>query len=188
MALLEKLTKKAAQFVEKQKGVWDHPKWQAFLSDAEKVGVTMNEELQRYLGAVTETMKKVYEHTKESSSIVAGGTPDIDDLEESETGVAAQPVKKATVRKGTAGKAAKKKSTSKAAAPRKTAPKKPAAKAKSAKTSTVKKSTAKKSAAKKPAATSATKKKSTSKTAAPRKAAPKKPATKAKKAVTKTKK
>lgn len=70
------LIKKAAQFVEKQKGAWDHSRWQAFLSDTEKIGGTMNEEMQRYLGAVTESMKKFYEHTAGTRKKMTGTVSD----------------------------------------------------------------------------------------------------------------
>ncbi|MFQ5330082.1 MAG: hypothetical protein ACE5D4_08865 [Thermodesulfobacteriota bacterium] len=70
------LIKKASQFVEKQKGVWDHSSWLTFLSDAEKVGGTMNEEMERYLGAVTESMKRFYEHSAERGKKITGNVSD----------------------------------------------------------------------------------------------------------------
>ena len=76
MEKYKSLIKKASQFVEKQKGVWDHSKWQAFLSDTEKMGGTMNEEMRRYLGAVTESMKRFYEHSAGTGKKMTGTVSD----------------------------------------------------------------------------------------------------------------
>ena len=76
MEKFNNLIKKASQFVEKQKGVWDHSKWQAFLSDTEKMGGTMNEEMRRYLGAVTESMKRFYEHSAGTGKKMTGTVSD----------------------------------------------------------------------------------------------------------------
>jgi hypothetical protein len=70
------LIKKASRFVEKQKGVWDNSKWQAFLSDTEKKGVAMNAEMRHYLGLLTESMKKFYEHTKDTGKKMTGTVSD----------------------------------------------------------------------------------------------------------------
>ncbi len=58
MAIFDDLIKRAAQFVEKQKGVWDHSKWQGFAADIQKKGVKLTEEMQNYLGLVLESLKK----------------------------------------------------------------------------------------------------------------------------------
>ena len=76
MEKFNNLIKKASQFVEKQKGVWDHSKWQAFLSDTEKMGGTLNEEMRRYLGAVTESMKRFYEHSAGTGKKMTGTVSD----------------------------------------------------------------------------------------------------------------
>ncbi len=45
MAIFDDLIKRASEFVEKQKGAWDHSKWQEFLSDAQKKGVKLTEDI-----------------------------------------------------------------------------------------------------------------------------------------------
>jgi len=60
MAIFDDLIKRASQFVEKQKGVWDHAKWQELLTDIQKRGIKFTEETQNYLGLVLESLKKFY--------------------------------------------------------------------------------------------------------------------------------
>jgi hypothetical protein len=60
MTIFNDLIKKASQFVEKQKGVWDHSKWEAFLSDIQKKGDELSDDMQDHLGVVLESMKKFY--------------------------------------------------------------------------------------------------------------------------------
>ena len=62
MTLFNDLIKRASQFVEKQKGVWDHSKWQAFLSELQQKGDEMTEEMKDHLGVVLESMKKYYKN------------------------------------------------------------------------------------------------------------------------------
>ncbi len=57
----EELIVFAGNFVEKQKGIWDHSTWLEFLSDIQKRGFLLSLELQKNLGAVLESMKKLYE-------------------------------------------------------------------------------------------------------------------------------
>ncbi len=51
------------KFVESQKGVWDHTAWLDFLSDVQKKGIELSDDMKDYLGSVLESMKKVYETT-----------------------------------------------------------------------------------------------------------------------------
>jgi hypothetical protein len=76
MALFNNLIKRASKFVEKQKGVWDHSKWQSFLSDTQKKGVNMTEEKRKYLGSVMESMKKFYESSSETGKRMTGTVSD----------------------------------------------------------------------------------------------------------------
>ncbi len=48
------------KFVEGQKGVWDHTAWMDFLSDVQKKGVELSDDMTAYLGSVLEAMKNVY--------------------------------------------------------------------------------------------------------------------------------
>ncbi len=48
------------KFVESQKGVWEHTAWQDFLSDVQKKGFELSDDMQTYLGSILEAMKKVY--------------------------------------------------------------------------------------------------------------------------------
>jgi hypothetical protein len=50
----------AKEFVEKQKGKWDHTKWEGFLSDVQKKGVTLTDDMTNALGSVLESLKKLY--------------------------------------------------------------------------------------------------------------------------------
>ncbi len=76
MAIFDDLIKRASQFVEKQKGVWDHSKWQGFLSDIQQKGLKMTEEMQNYLGSVLESMKKFYESTTDTEKKMTGTVSD----------------------------------------------------------------------------------------------------------------
>lgn len=50
----------AGKFVDQQKGVWDHKEWTNFITDAQKKGVEMTEEMKSHVGTVLESMKKSY--------------------------------------------------------------------------------------------------------------------------------
>ncbi len=66
MAIFDDLIKRASEFVEKQKGAWDHSKWQDFLSDAQKKGVKLTEEMQNNIGQLLESIKKFYESSTDT--------------------------------------------------------------------------------------------------------------------------
>ena len=66
MTFFNDLIKRASQFVEKQKGVWDHTKWEAFLADIQKKGDEMTDEMSDHLGVVLESMKKFYSDATET--------------------------------------------------------------------------------------------------------------------------
>ena len=50
----------AGKFVESQKGAWDHTAWLNFLSDLQKKGIELSEDMEDNLGLVLESMKKFY--------------------------------------------------------------------------------------------------------------------------------
>jgi hypothetical protein len=50
----------AGQFVEVQKGIWNHENWLDFLIDAQKRAVVLSDDMKSNLGLVLESMKKVY--------------------------------------------------------------------------------------------------------------------------------
>ena len=50
----------AGKFVDSQKGMWDHTAWLNFLSEAQKKGLELSDEMRDNLGLVLESMKKFY--------------------------------------------------------------------------------------------------------------------------------
>lgn len=60
MGRFDELLKLAGNFVEKQKGIWDHNAWTNFLSDAQTKGLKINQDIEGKLGATVETMRKYY--------------------------------------------------------------------------------------------------------------------------------
>jgi hypothetical protein len=59
----------ATKFVESQKGTWDHYAWLDFISEVQKKGFEINDDLQDQLGTVTESMKKCYNASADTKSI-----------------------------------------------------------------------------------------------------------------------
>ncbi len=60
MDKFSKIITSAREFIEKQKGQWDHFKWQGFLDDVQNKGIDLTKEMQDYLGLVLESMNKFY--------------------------------------------------------------------------------------------------------------------------------
>ena len=58
--LLEELTKLASDFVNAQKGTWDHKAWMNFLSLLQQKGIATSEEMQAQLGDLLEAMKEYH--------------------------------------------------------------------------------------------------------------------------------
>jgi len=50
----------AKTFVEKQKGAWDHEKWESFLSEVQQKGFALTEEASNTVGRILESLKKIY--------------------------------------------------------------------------------------------------------------------------------
>jgi predicted flap endonuclease-1-like 5' DNA nuclease len=68
-ATFEELTKLAADFVTKQKGMWDHSAWTDFVSRVKKEGFDITEEMQSHLGGLLEAMKQFYTAAASTESI-----------------------------------------------------------------------------------------------------------------------
>ncbi|MGI6461361.1 MAG: hypothetical protein ACOX5J_14955 [Candidatus Hydrogenedentales bacterium] len=58
---VERLLALAGQFIAKQKGVWEHEDWEAFLAKAGALGMPMDDECKRNLGNILEAGKFFYE-------------------------------------------------------------------------------------------------------------------------------
>ncbi|MBF0343404.1 MAG: hypothetical protein HQL06_04150 [Nitrospirae bacterium] len=67
--VFDDLVKVAGKFVEKQKGAWDHSAWLDFLSGVQKKGLIMSEDVQRYIGSMLESMKKLYNASMVSENV-----------------------------------------------------------------------------------------------------------------------
>ncbi len=76
MAVFDDLIKRASEFVEKQKGAWDESKWQGFLSDAQKQGVKLTEDMQNNIGLMLESFKKFYESSADAGKNMIGNVSD----------------------------------------------------------------------------------------------------------------
>ncbi|MBF0465173.1 MAG: hypothetical protein HQK88_02205 [Nitrospirae bacterium] len=63
------LIEMASEFVQKQKGVWDHTAWTNFLAEAKTMGYEVNDELKSYLGTLLDSMKRVYNAAAATESI-----------------------------------------------------------------------------------------------------------------------
>lgn len=50
----------AKNFVEKQKGMWDHDRWENFISEVQKKGISITEETSKLIGSMLESLKKLY--------------------------------------------------------------------------------------------------------------------------------
>lgn len=59
----------AGQFVEAQKGIWNHTAWLDFLVDSQKRAVVLSDDMKSNLGQVLESMKKVYSVTTDTRNI-----------------------------------------------------------------------------------------------------------------------
>ncbi|MEO5359561.1 MAG: hypothetical protein H7843_03825 [Nitrospirota bacterium] len=56
----EDLIELASKFVDQQGGKWDHTAWLEFLSNIQKKGFYLSNDMQSYLGSMLESMKKLY--------------------------------------------------------------------------------------------------------------------------------
>lgn len=59
MKLFEDITNYGKNFVQGNRGVWDHKRWEQLLTDIQKKGVTMTEEAVNSIGQMLESFKKV---------------------------------------------------------------------------------------------------------------------------------
>ena len=63
---LDEVISNAKEFVEKQKGKWDHTKWEGFLADIQKKGVSLTDDVSSTIGSILESLKKFYTVLPES--------------------------------------------------------------------------------------------------------------------------
>ena len=70
MTIFDDLVKLACDFVEEQKGKWDHSAWMGFLSEVQKTGGRLTEDMQNYLGLILESIKKFNELVSDASKKV----------------------------------------------------------------------------------------------------------------------
>lgn len=56
----EKVLDLAAKFVTRQQGIWEHADWEAFLAEAGKLGLELNDETRRNLGNILEAAKSFW--------------------------------------------------------------------------------------------------------------------------------
>jgi len=57
---IQKLLGAAAKFVVDHKGQWEHEDWEAFVGEAQKLGIEDNDENKRELGNILEAAKGFY--------------------------------------------------------------------------------------------------------------------------------
>lgn len=60
MVTLDDLLKRAASFVDKQKGRWDDEAWRGLVGDLRKRGVELSGDVERYFGSALESMKRLH--------------------------------------------------------------------------------------------------------------------------------
>lgn len=60
MKLFEDITNYGQNFIQKQRGVWDHDRWEQVLKDIQKKGVNITEEVANSIGQMLESFKKVF--------------------------------------------------------------------------------------------------------------------------------
>jgi len=60
MGTFDDLLKRAAGFVDKQKGLWDHAAWASFIGDIRHKGVELTKESEDHMGTVLESMRRLY--------------------------------------------------------------------------------------------------------------------------------
>ncbi len=59
----------AGKFVEQQKGMWDNDAWIGFLSDIQKKGIKVTEEVQFNTGDLLDSMKEFYDVSRETKGV-----------------------------------------------------------------------------------------------------------------------
>jgi hypothetical protein len=66
----EEVITNAKSFVERHKGMWDHFRWENFLNETRKKGVTITESTSNHLGSLLESLKKLYERAPQFNEII----------------------------------------------------------------------------------------------------------------------
>jgi len=75
MVTLDDLLKRAASFVEKQKGRWDDEAWRGLVADVRKKGLELSGDVEHYFGAALESMKRL--HGSASQHDLGRGASDV---------------------------------------------------------------------------------------------------------------
>ncbi len=60
MTIFEEMIKSTTEFIQRQKGSWDHNAWSNFLTTVQKTEREVTEETVSYLGEVLDSLKKTY--------------------------------------------------------------------------------------------------------------------------------
>ncbi len=74
MAKFKDVINQATNFVQEQKGVWDHIKLTDLINDIQNKGTKLNKEMQDSLGSILESIKKIYFTTADDISDNIGGS------------------------------------------------------------------------------------------------------------------
>lgn len=69
IAPLDELVKLSSKFVTQRQGAWDHSAWLDFVSNVQKKGFEISEQMQSSLGEVVEAMKRFYTSTASTNGI-----------------------------------------------------------------------------------------------------------------------
>jgi hypothetical protein len=69
--ILDGVAEQTARFVAQTKGMWDHEKWEYFLSDMRKRGVNLSGESASYLGEMLESVKRIYSFAPAVAPVVS---------------------------------------------------------------------------------------------------------------------
>lgn len=106
---IDDLVSRTSEFVEKQKGRWDHAAWEKLVKDVASHGVEMSDDARRHLGNMLEAVKHFYNalSTEPKAKKKGGAKKKV------------SPQKKAGAKKTSKKKPAKKKSSKKKAAKKK---------------------------------------------------------------------
>ncbi len=74
MTKFKDLINQATNFVQEQKGAWDHIKWTDLINDIQNKGTELSKEMQDSLGAILESIKKIYSTAADDISDKIGGS------------------------------------------------------------------------------------------------------------------
>lgn len=104
---IDDLVSRTSEFVEKQKGRWDHAAWEKLVKDVSSHGIEMSDDARRHLGNMLEAVKHFYNELSKESKVKHGTKKKGGAKKKAPT------QKKAGTKKSSKKKPAKKKSASK---------------------------------------------------------------------------